>query len=93
MDVRGRRESEYADSVLDSLSATSAVVTRLWPLEVANALIMGERRKRSTEAENLKWISILSRLPIRVDPDTNAHAWSGTMALARGHSLTAYDAS
>jgi hypothetical protein len=45
---------EYSDAVLDRLASTSAVVPALWPLEVANALLIGERRKRSTEAETMK---------------------------------------
>jgi predicted nucleic acid-binding protein len=83
---------EYADAVLDRLTSTRAVVPVLWPLEVANALLMGERRKRSTEAESIKWTAILSTLPIVIDGETNAHAWSATMSLARGQNLSAYDA-
>ena len=83
---------EYADAVLDRLATTSAVVPALWPLEVANALLMGERRKRSTEAETIKWTGLLASLPIIFDEETNAHAWGDTLSLARGHNLTAYDA-
>jgi predicted nucleic acid-binding protein len=83
---------EYADAVLDRLAATSAVVPALWPLEVANALLMGERRKRSTEADTVKWLHILESLPIVIDPQTKATAWSHTLSLARGHNLTAYEA-
>ncbi len=82
---------EYADAVLDRLAITRAVVPALWPLEVANALLMGERRKRSTEADTIKWTGILESLPIVIDGETNAHAWSDTLGL-RGHNLTAYDA-
>lgn len=35
----------YADSVLDQLATTRALVPELRPLKVANALLMGERRK------------------------------------------------
>ncbi len=84
--------SPYADSVLDFLRKARALVPILWPLEVANALLMGERRQRSTEADSLRWIAILSSLPIRVDPDSGTRAWSDTMTLARLHGLTAYDA-
>jgi predicted nucleic acid-binding protein len=83
---------EYAEAVLDRLAIARAVVPALWPLEVANALLMGERRKRSTEAETIKWTGILKSLPIVIDGETNAHAWSDTLSLARGHNLTAYDA-
>jgi predicted nucleic acid-binding protein len=83
---------EYAEAVLDRLASNHAVVPALWPLEIANALLMGERRKRSTEAETIKWTAILRSLPIVIDGETNAHAWSDTLSLARGHNLTAYDA-
>jgi predicted nucleic acid-binding protein len=84
--------SDYADAVLDRLTTVRTVVPMLWPLEVANALLMGERRKRSTEAETIRWIGILNRLPIVIDDETNTRAWSDTLALARGHKLSAYDA-
>ena len=83
---------EYADAVLERLADTRAVVPALWPLEVANALLMGERRKRSTEADTIKWTGILASLPIAIDGETNSHAWSDTLSLARGHHLSAYDA-
>ena len=84
--------STYADAVLDRLAKACAVVPALWPLEVANSLLMGEHRKRATEAETIKWIGILTSLPITIDDATNAHAWGDTLSLARGHNLTAYDA-
>lgn len=84
--------NDYADAVLDRLATTRAVVPGLWPLEVANALLMGERRMRSTEAETIKWTGMLVSPPIVIDGETNAHAWSDTLNLARGHNLTAYDA-
>ena len=37
---------EYAEAVLDQFTVSRAVVPALWPLEVANALLMGERRKQ-----------------------------------------------
>ncbi len=83
---------KYADAVLERLADTRAVVPGLWPLEVASALLMGERRKRSTEAETSKWTGILASLPITIDGETNSHAWSDTLSLARGHNLSAYDA-
>ena len=83
---------EYADAVLERLAETKALVPVLWPLEVANALLMGERRKRSTEADTIKWTGILASLPIAIDSETNSRAWSDTLSLARGHNLTAYDA-
>lgn len=69
-----------------------AVAPALWPLEVANAVLMGERRQRSTEAQAAKWLGNLSSLPITVDDETAARAWSDVLRLARAHRLSAYDA-
>jgi predicted nucleic acid-binding protein len=68
------------------------VVPALWPLEVANTLVVGERRKRSTPAQAATWLSLLEAFPITVDAETAAHAWVETLALARAQDLSAYDA-
>jgi predicted nucleic acid-binding protein len=67
-------------------------VPTLWPLEVANVLLIGERRKRSTQAQAATFLQSLKALPITADDDTNLHAWNATMNLARAHELSAYDA-
>jgi hypothetical protein len=41
----------YADAVARALPHLQVIVAGLWHLEVANALLMGERRKRSSPAE------------------------------------------
>ena len=64
----------------------------LWHLEVANTLLVGERRKRSTQANTVAWMDFLSSLPIAVDEETKTHAFSDTANLARSHNLSAYDA-
>jgi predicted nucleic acid-binding protein len=83
----------YADSVQDSLSQAEAFVPSLWPLEITNALVVGERRGRATVAQATTWLSLLRALPIRVDGETAPRAWTETLQLARTHGLTTYDAS
>jgi predicted nucleic acid-binding protein len=82
----------YADAVAARFPAARAVVPMVWPLEVANALVMGERRQRSTEAQATQWLRYLASLPIAVDDETNDRAWSDVLKLARAHHLSAYDA-
>jgi predicted nucleic acid-binding protein len=82
----------YANSVRRALSRASAVVPALWPLEVANILVLGERRQRSSEAEASKWLRYLQMLPIHVDEETAPRAWSDILHLARSYDLSAYDA-
>jgi predicted nucleic acid-binding protein len=82
----------YAEAVQDSLATASALVPGLWPLEVANALLVGERRKRTTEAKATKFLTLLKSLPITTDEETGTRAWQETLHLARSHNLSAYDA-
>jgi len=85
-------KAPYPQAILDSLDQARAVVPSLWPLEVGNALLMGERRKRSTQADTSNWLSFLNALPITVDDEKSARAWTDVLNLARLHGLTAYDA-
>ncbi len=82
----------YADAVAARLPDVQAVVPGIWPLEVANAVLMGERRKRSSEAQAAKWLRYLRSLPIHVDDQTNARAWTDVLGFGRAHKLSAYDA-
>jgi predicted nucleic acid-binding protein len=84
---------EYAESILDNMANLQAHVPSLWPLEVANALLVGERRNRITPADAARFLAILAASPIAVDDQTAAHAWGHTMHLARAHNLSSYDAS
>ena len=82
----------YTNAVRAALATERAAVPALWPLEVANVLLMGERRKRSTQAKATKWLRFLAALPIAVDTQTPALAFDPILTLARSHKLTAYDA-
>lgn len=83
---------DYADALLESLAKTKAVVPSLWPLEVANVLLVAERRHRLTAAQSMHFLDLLAALPILVDKETGDHAWSTSLSLAREHSLSSYDA-
>ena len=82
----------YAESVLDRLRGTQAMVPAIWPLEVANALLVAERRGRLAEAQTARLVELLASLPIDVDTEGLAHAWDTIVALGREHRLSAYDA-
>ena len=82
----------YTNGVRDNLADVRAIVPTLWPVEVANATIVGERRKRLDEARSSRFLALLNGLPIVVDGETAARAWTDTMHLARAHNLSAYDA-
>jgi len=79
-------------AVLDSLATAIAVVPSLWHLEVGNAVLVGERKKRCSQADTVSWLGFLASLPIEVDEETALRAWSDVLNLARTHDLSAYDA-
>ncbi len=82
----------YTDGVRDRLADIRAVVPSLWPLEVANAAIVGERRQRLDEARTRRFFALIGGLPIVIDDETGARAFGDTAQLARAHHLSTYDA-
>lgn len=84
---------QYATRVLDLLTERPAVVPSIWPLEVANTILVGERKGRLTNAEAGRFHALLEALPISVEVSTTSKTLSTVLPLARKHGLTAYDAS
>jgi predicted nucleic acid-binding protein len=82
----------YALDVLKSLSGKGATVPSLWAVEVANILVVGERRGRISESDTATFIDLLEGLPIEMDDETSQHAMKASLLLARTHGISAYDA-
>jgi len=80
-------------ALLQRVVDAGAVVPVLWPLEVLNALAMAERRRRLDRDTRHRLAGLLRELPIQVDLESAAAAWTDTAALAERHQLTLYDAS
>lgn len=85
--------SEYADAVLLALEGQPVLVPAVWPLEVANAVVVAERRKRITQPEVRRFVELLEGLMIHQDSLPVAGSVSNILPLAREYGLSAYDAS
>lgn len=85
-------KTDYTEAALDSLAENRAIVPSLWELEVSNVLIVAERRGRITQAQTTHVLSLLSSLPILVDPLVPKRMLTTVPALAREHQLSAYGA-
>lgn len=82
--------TQDSDRVLQLVRDTGALVPPLWDLEVANVLLVAERRGRTTRADTERLLSLLQQLPIEVaDSDPQAR---DVIAAAREDDLSAYDA-
>ena len=83
--------NEAADSVLHSLAAGGGLVPALWAVEMANILVMAERRGRISASDGERAVELLKRLPLRMDPP-DVETMRRVRLVAREHGLTAYDA-
>jgi predicted nucleic acid-binding protein len=85
-------DEDQVDQIQQEVAGSGAIAPAHWPLEVANALLMAERRQRISADFRNAALRDLGALPIVLDPETSARAWHETLQLAEAHRLTAYDA-
>lgn len=65
----------------------------IWRLEVVNALVVAERRKKVTPAKSAKFLQDLQQFTITVDVDGLNHVFGTVFDHARLYQRSAYDAS
>ncbi len=82
---------KYAASVLDAMADSEVQVPLIWPLEVANVLLVAERRRRITPVASATFVRHLSGLPITVASGVH-DLFDWVLPLARSVGLSAYDA-
>jgi predicted nucleic acid-binding protein len=84
--------SDYADAVLVALEGWTVLVPSIWGLEIANAVLVGERRQRLTQTEIKQFTRLLESLSLLQDTRGVTTQVSDVLPLARLHGLSAYDA-
>jgi predicted nucleic acid-binding protein len=84
--------SAYADGVLVALEGRTVIVPAVWALEIANALLVAERRKRVKQQGVRRFVELLGGLTIIEHSQTVADTVSHVLPLARAYNLSAYDA-
>lgn len=85
-------ESPLTRQLLRDLEHDEAHVPTIWLSEIANAVLVGERRGRLTSAAAAQFMSLLGALPINVDDSVDLSAIDALTVVGRIHGLTAYDA-
>lgn len=84
--------NDYANAILAMMPDCEAFVPGIWSLEIANVLLVAERRNRMTQEQSSEAITLLQSLLIQVDTATDAFALGATLVLGRQEGLAAYDA-
>ncbi|MDQ3483912.1 MAG: type II toxin-antitoxin system VapC family toxin [Actinomycetota bacterium] len=82
--------TEHSEAVLELVAGAGALVPSLWRLEVTNVLAVAERKRRLTEAQSSRFVSLLAQLPI--DTVVDVPPMPELMELVRRHGLSSYDA-
>jgi predicted nucleic acid-binding protein len=82
----------YANEVLKLMSNAKAFVPGIWSLEIANTLLVAERRNRLKKNQSDLAIILLQSLNISVDNLTAKQALNRTLKLGRIYNLASYDA-
>lgn len=85
-------DSAPARAALARIGDDGALAPLILRLEVANALLIAERRKRIDAPRRKEALFLVAALPIEVDMETWDRAWDSILPLAARFRLTAYDA-
>ena len=83
--------TDYTDDMLELVAAGKAWVPPLWPHEIANGLLMAERRRRVTAAQRSAFVEELLRMPIEIEQRSPRAVLETHINLATQYGLTAYD--
>ncbi len=82
-------EETLSNAALARLETEEALVPQLWHVEIRSALLGAERSGRIRSDEVDERLRSLGDLPVRTDTDPRLGL---TLALARAHGLSIYDA-
>jgi len=79
-------------AVFERVVEEGVVVPTLWRYEIANALLMAQRRKRIDAERRTRLLQALSELDVEEDRAPEGDPWRAMVQLADLHRLTVYDA-
>ena len=78
---------------LDHVAAgAELIVPAIWPLEVSNALLVLQRRRKLAASDREQALRLFSALPVIVDQLVPLHVFTRLSELAARESLSVYDA-
>jgi predicted nucleic acid-binding protein len=91
--IHPAQATKQTAAMLDAIADGGTLeVPALWPLEVANALLVLVRRRKLSEDERQAGLGWLRGLRLRVDQEMSALAFSRLSEVASAHQLSVYDA-
>ena len=87
------QKTSYTEGVFECLALGDEIlVPAIWPLEIVNSLVIALRQKDITSAQLEIFVADLKELPVEVDLQGAARAYSSILQISRRHQLSSYDA-
>ena len=91
--IHPAQATEATNAMLHSIRGGSVLqVPALWPVEVANALLVLTRRGKLTDRERRTALGWIQRLPVKIDHEMASLACGRLSDLASEYTLSVYDA-
>ena len=85
--------NSYTEGVFQAVTEDGGAITpALWPIELANALVVAERRKRITASQRGAFLDSLGSLDIEVQLLIMEQIFDEGISLATTYRLSVYDA-
>ncbi len=89
---QGQATPEAADLLKQAAGGTPILVPALWFVEMANILLVLQRRGKITAAERKAALLTIENMNLAVDDESIRAALRAASGLAESHGLTVYDA-
>jgi predicted nucleic acid-binding protein len=91
--IHPAQANDLTRALLEDVDSGAVVhVGVLWPIEIANALLVAVRRKLMTDAQRKGALALLPALNVVIDSEGPLLAWTTISDLAARHNLSVYDA-
>jgi len=78
--------------LLSRMDTETAIVPGWWFLELTNALVMAERKRRISPADLAEYMALVESLRLEIDGAGAERAFTHVLHLCRTYQLTSYDA-
>lgn len=82
----------YTSGVLQRMPTAVAATPASWPLELAQAVLLAERRGSLTPVQSAQKLATVAGFNIRIDDRPHAGLWPDVMAVARSRRMPVFDA-
>jgi len=87
------QKTSYTEAVFECLALGDEIlVPAIWPLEIVNSLVIAVRLKGISSAQLEIFVADLKDLPVEMDLQGVARAYSSILRISRQHQISSYDA-